>query len=77
MIRAAGLDGNALLKQANAPETASRYEAFTIEAIAPGIRRAPTCRLQRRAVLGTGQVGVSGAGAGERLTPLHEGRGDE
>jgi 2-hydroxychromene-2-carboxylate isomerase len=42
VIRAAGLDGNALLKQANAPETASRYEAFTDEAIARQVFGAPT-----------------------------------
>jgi 2-hydroxychromene-2-carboxylate isomerase len=42
VIRGAGLDSNALLKQANAPETASRYEAFTDEAIARQVFGAPT-----------------------------------
>jgi len=42
VIRAAGLDSNALLKQANAPETAARFEAFTDEAIARQVFGAPT-----------------------------------
>ena len=42
VIRDAGLDSVALLKQANAPETASRYEAFTDEAIARQVFGAPT-----------------------------------
>ena len=41
-IRGAGLDSVALLKQANALETASRYEAFTDEAIARRVFGAPT-----------------------------------
>ena len=41
-IRGAGLDSGALLKQANAPETAARFEAFTDEAIARQIFGAPT-----------------------------------
>jgi 2-hydroxychromene-2-carboxylate isomerase len=41
-IRAAGLDGNALLKQANAPETMACFEAFTEEAIARQVFGAPT-----------------------------------
>ena len=42
VIRAAGLEGNALLKQANAPETVARFEAFTDEAIARQVFGAPT-----------------------------------
>ena len=42
VIRAAGLDSNALLKQAKAPETATRFEAFTDEAIARQVFGAPT-----------------------------------
>lgn len=42
MIRSAGLNSSALLKQANAAETASRYEAFTDEAIARQVFGAPT-----------------------------------
>lgn len=42
VIRGAGLDSNALLKQANATETASRYDAFTDEAIARQVFGAPT-----------------------------------
>ena len=42
VIRAAGLDSVALLKQANAPEIATRYEAFTDEAIARQVFGAPT-----------------------------------
>lgn len=42
VIRGAGLDSGALLKQANAPETAARFEAFTDEAIARQIFGAPT-----------------------------------
>jgi 2-hydroxychromene-2-carboxylate isomerase len=42
VIRAAGLDSNALLKQANAPETAARFDAFTDEAIARQVFGAPT-----------------------------------
>lgn len=42
VILSAGLDSVALLKQANAPETASRYEAFTDEAIARQVFGAPT-----------------------------------
>jgi 2-hydroxychromene-2-carboxylate isomerase len=42
VIRAAGLDSVALLKQASAPEIASRYEAFTDEAIARQVFGAPT-----------------------------------
>jgi 2-hydroxychromene-2-carboxylate isomerase len=41
-IRAAGLDSNALLEQANMPETATRFEAFTDEAIARQVFGAPT-----------------------------------
>jgi 2-hydroxychromene-2-carboxylate isomerase len=41
-IRAAGLDSSALLKQARAPETAARFEAFTDEAIARQVFGAPT-----------------------------------
>ena len=41
-IRAAGLDSDALLKQATAPETAARFEAFTDEAIARQVFGAPT-----------------------------------
>jgi 2-hydroxychromene-2-carboxylate isomerase len=41
-IRAAGLDSGTLLKQANAPETAARFEAFTDEAIARQVFGAPT-----------------------------------
>jgi 2-hydroxychromene-2-carboxylate isomerase len=41
-IRAAGLDSNALIKQANAPQTAARFEAFTDEAIARQVFGAPT-----------------------------------
>ena len=42
VIRAAGLNSVALLTQAKAPETASRYEAFTDEAIARQVFGAPT-----------------------------------
>ena len=42
VIRAAGLDSVALLKHANAPEIATRYEAFTDEAIARQVFGAPT-----------------------------------
>ncbi|MBI3528074.1 MAG: 2-hydroxychromene-2-carboxylate isomerase [Betaproteobacteria bacterium] len=42
VIRGARLDSSALLKQANAQETASRYEAFTDEAIARQVFGAPT-----------------------------------
>ncbi|HEX9451032.1 MAG TPA: 2-hydroxychromene-2-carboxylate isomerase [Burkholderiales bacterium] len=42
VIRAAGLDSNTLLKQANAPETAARFDAFTDEAIARQVFGAPT-----------------------------------
>ena len=42
VIRDAGLNSVALLTQANAPETASRYEAFTDEAIARQVFGAPT-----------------------------------
>ena len=42
VIRGAGLDSGALLKQANAPETAARFETFTDEAIARQIFGAPT-----------------------------------
>ena len=42
VIRGAGLNSGALLTQANAPETASRYEAFTDEAIARQVFGAPT-----------------------------------
>lgn len=42
VIRGAGMDSSALFKQANAPETASRYEAFTDEAIARQVFGAPT-----------------------------------
>jgi 2-hydroxychromene-2-carboxylate isomerase len=42
VIRAAGLESNALLKQANAPETAARFESFTDEAIARQVFGAPT-----------------------------------
>jgi 2-hydroxychromene-2-carboxylate isomerase len=41
-IRAAGLDGSALLKQASAPETAARFESFTDEAITRQVFGAPT-----------------------------------
>ena len=41
-IRGAGLDSVALLRQANAPETAARFEAFTDEAIARQVFGAPT-----------------------------------
>ncbi len=41
-IRSAGVDSGALLKQANAPETAARFEAFTDEAIARQVFGAPT-----------------------------------
>jgi 2-hydroxychromene-2-carboxylate isomerase len=41
-IRAAGLNSAALLKQANAPETAARFEAYTDEAIARQVFGAPT-----------------------------------
>jgi 2-hydroxychromene-2-carboxylate isomerase len=42
VIRDAGMNSAALLTQANAPETASRYEAFTDEAIARQVFGAPT-----------------------------------
>ncbi len=42
VIRGAGLDSSALIKQANAAETASRYEAYTDEAIARQVFGAPT-----------------------------------
>ena len=42
VIRAAGFDSATLLKQANAPETASRFDAFTDEAIARQVFGAPT-----------------------------------
>ena len=42
VIRGAGLDSSALLKQARAADTASRYEAFTDEAIARQVFGAPT-----------------------------------
>jgi len=42
VIRSAGLNSVALLTQANAPETAARYEAFTDEAIARQLFGAPT-----------------------------------
>jgi 2-hydroxychromene-2-carboxylate isomerase len=42
VIRVAGLDSGTLLKQANTPETAARYEAFTDEAIARQVFGAPT-----------------------------------
>jgi 2-hydroxychromene-2-carboxylate isomerase len=42
VIRGAGLDSGALLKQANLPETAARYGAFTDEAIARQVFGAPT-----------------------------------
>ena len=42
VIRGAGLNSSALLRQANAPEIASRYEAFTDEAIARQVFGAPT-----------------------------------
>ena len=42
VIRGAGLNSGALLRQANAPEIASRYEAFTDEAIARQVFGAPT-----------------------------------
>jgi len=41
-IRGAGLDSSALLKQARAPETAARFEAFTDEAISRQVFGAPT-----------------------------------
>lgn len=41
-IRSAGLDGDALLRKAGAPETAARFEAFTDEAIARQVFGAPT-----------------------------------
>jgi 2-hydroxychromene-2-carboxylate isomerase len=41
-IRAAGLDSDALLKQANAPDTARQFDAFTDEAIARQVFGAPT-----------------------------------
>jgi 2-hydroxychromene-2-carboxylate isomerase len=42
VIRGAGLDSGALLKQANRPETAARFEAFTDEALARQVFGAPT-----------------------------------
>lgn len=42
VIRGAGLDSGTLLKRANMPETAARYEAFTDEAIARQVFGAPT-----------------------------------
>ena len=42
VIRGAGLNSSAVLRQANAPEIASRYEAFTDEAIARQVFGAPT-----------------------------------
>jgi 2-hydroxychromene-2-carboxylate isomerase len=41
-IRAAGLSSGEVLKQARAPETAARFEAFTDEAIARQVFGAPT-----------------------------------
>ena len=41
-IRSAGLDSDALLKQAKAPETAARFESFTDEAIGRQVFGAPT-----------------------------------
>ena len=42
VIRGAGLNSNALFERASAPETASRFEAFTDEAIARQVFGAPT-----------------------------------
>ena len=42
VIRGAGLDSGSVLEQARAPDTASRYEAFTDEAIARQVFGAPT-----------------------------------
>ncbi len=42
VIRGTGLNSSELLKQANAPETAARFEAFTDEAIARQVFGAPT-----------------------------------
>lgn len=42
VIRACGLDGTELLKRAMAPETASRFDAFTDEAIERQVFGAPT-----------------------------------
>ena len=42
VIRGAGLNSNALLEQAKAPEIAARYQAFTDEAIARQVFGAPT-----------------------------------
>ena len=42
VIRGAGLNSGAVLRQANAPEIAARYEAFTDEAIARQVFGAPT-----------------------------------
>ena len=41
-IRGAGLDGDALLRKAGAPETAAQFETFTDEAIARQVFGAPT-----------------------------------
>jgi 2-hydroxychromene-2-carboxylate isomerase len=42
VIRAAGLDASELIKQAKAPDAASRFDAFTDEAIARQVFGAPT-----------------------------------
>ncbi len=42
VIDEVGLDSNALLKQARAPQTASRYDSFTQEAITRQVFGAPT-----------------------------------
>jgi 2-hydroxychromene-2-carboxylate isomerase len=46
VVRGAGLNSDALLKQANASETAARYETFTDEAIARQVFGAPTYAYQ-------------------------------